>query len=356
MNQNNTVSTHSQGWLATKAMGKASLGLLNPKMWALSLIPFALAALFWGAVAYFLWEPANNISRTVIGSIGLPSWITDLIPAGMNTWLDTLRAVWAPLVVMMLLIPGVILTVFVLVGLLGSTVVANHVSKQYELVPLTQSKTARGISVLGSVWHSSWVLTVLVVLWILTLPLWLIPGLGFIIPIALLAWANARLFTRDALVDFATTAEIATLKNTHGSTLFSLGLLASLPACIPSFLWLFGGMTIVALPLLGAIAVWLYVMMFIATALLFSHYVLAALRDLRGAMVAATPQTALDPNPLPELAPDTEPALPDPNVIDSEVKEVKDTALSLEPPAKAAQPAPPTAPSNAQAPTLPPAP
>ena len=115
-------------------------------------------------------------------------------------------------------------------------------------------------------------------------------------------------------------------------------------------------MTIVALPLLGAIAVWLYVMMFIATALLFSHYVLAALRDLRGAMVAATPQTALDPNPLPELAPDTEPALPDPNVIDSEVKEVKDTALSLEPPAKAAQPAPPTAPSNAQAPTLPPAP
>ena len=329
VNPQPVATSRSQGWLATKAIGKASLGLLNPKMWALSLIPFAIAALFWGVIAYVAWEPANNIARTIIGSFWLPDWITSMIPAGMNVWLDSLRAVWAPLVVMMLLIPGVILTVFVLVGLLGSTVIAQHVAKQYALSPLTQSKTARGISVLGSVWHSTWVLSILVVLWILTLPLWLIPGLGFIIPLALLAWANARLFTRDALADFATATEIVSLKTTHGSTLFSLGLLSSLPACIPSFLWLFGGMTIVALPLLGAIAVWLYVMMFIATALVFSHYVLAALRDLRANAPAAAPQD------LP-TAQATNPSLPSPkvvdaNVIDADVIDVKVREISDRP-------------------------
>ena len=306
------------GWLISKALGKASLGLLNPKMWLLSVLPFLIACAIWGGLAYFAWEPANNIARSIIGAFWLPDWFTGLFPAGLGNWFDGLRAVWAPLMVMMLLIPGVILTVFVLVGLLGTTVVANHVAKQYGLAPEAKTTTARSINWLGSVWHSAWVLSVLVVLWLLTLPLWLIPGIGFIVPLMLLAWANTRLFTRDVLADYATAPEIANLKATHGATLFTLGLLASLPACIPSFLWLFGGMTIVALPLLGAIAVWVYVMVFIATALLFSHYVMAALKAQRDAAMPLHPAATPIKLSTAETATEAEPPAPESTVFDAQ--------------------------------------
>ena len=278
---NNSTQSPSHGWLVTKSLGKASLGLLNPKIWLLSVIPFAIAAVLWAGLAWFAWEPMNNIARTVIGSFGLPTWLNELIPTGLSQWLDSMRTVWAPLVVMTLVIPLVMLTVFVLVSVLGSAAVANHVAKQYALEPLTRGVAARSISVAGAIWHSTWVLSVFIVFWILTLPLWLLPGIGFVVPLLLLAWANARLFTRDALVDFATPTEMLALKQQHGSTLFLLGVLASLPAALPSFLWLFGGVMVLALPLMTGIAVWLYVMIFLATALLFSHYTLSALSQLR---------------------------------------------------------------------------
>jgi Etoposide-induced protein 2.4 (EI24) len=289
-----TPVQHSHSWLATKAMLKASLGLLNPKIWALSFMPLLLGAALWGGIAYFAWEPLNDALRAMISGVDMPNWLPDWLPS---------RGVWIPLTILLVTIPGVMVTAIVLVAVFGTHVVARRVALQYGIAPLAQTTLARSAGLLASLWHSAWVLGVLCTLWLLTLPVWLIPGLGLIVPLMLLGWANARLFSRDVLIDFATDQERAAVLKNHRTTLWGLGLVASVPSFIPAFLWLGGAIVVVALPAMALLATWLYVMIFLATSLLFSHYLIAALSEHRASLAAAAQaaqsadalaQTALD--------------------------------------------------------------
>ncbi len=267
----NTAS-HSNTWLATKALGKASLGLLNPKIWALSFMPLLLAAALWAGIAYFAWDPMNDTLRALVSDIYAPNWLPDWVPG---------RGIWIPLALLLVTVPGVMVTAIVLVSVFGTHVVARRVAAQYGLAPLPQTRLARSAGLLASLWHSAWVLLVLCALWLLTLPAWLIPGLGLIVPLMLLGWANSRLFCYDVLVDFASETERQTVLKTHRSTLWGLGLIASVPSFIPAFLWLGGAILTLFLPAMALLATWLYVMIFLATSLLFSHYLMPALKQLR---------------------------------------------------------------------------
>ena len=266
------TTVHSNTWLATKAFAKASLGLLNPKIWALSAMPLLLAGAIWGGIAYFAWEPMNDVLRAMVSDVYMPTWLPDWIPS---------RGVWIPLAVLLVTVPGVMVTAIVLVSVFGTSIIARRVGLQYGVAPLAQTGLARSAGLLASLWHSVWVLGVLFGLWLITLPVWLIPGLGLIVPLMLLGWANSRLFSYDVLADFATAEERSSLEHTHRSTLWGLGLLASAPAFIPAFLWLGGAIYTVVLPVMALVATWLYVMIFLATSLLFSHYLMPALKQLR---------------------------------------------------------------------------
>lgn len=275
---------HSNTWLATKAFAKASLGLLNPKIWALSAMPLLLAGAIWGGIAYFAWEPMNDVLRAMVSDVYMPTWLPDWIPS---------RGVWIPLAVLLVTVPGVMVTAIVLVSVFGTSIIARRVALHYGVAPLSQSGLARSAGMLASLWHSVWVLGVLFGLWLITLPVWLIPGLGLIVPLMLLGWANSRLFSYDVLADFATAEERSRIEHTHRSTLWGLGLLASAPAFIPAFLWLGGAIYTVVLPVMALVATWLYVMIFLATSLLFSHYLMPALKQLREAnAVQAAAQAA----------------------------------------------------------------
>jgi hypothetical protein len=56
---------------------------------------------------------------------------------------------------------------------------------------------------------------------------------------------------------------------------------------IPGLVWMSGAAAVLLFPLLAAVSIWLYVMVFIFTGLWFEHYCLQALADLRAAMPAA---------------------------------------------------------------------
>ena len=265
-------AAESNTWLATKALGKASLGLLNPKIWMLSALPLLLAGGLWGILAYFTWEPMNDVLRVMISGITVPYWVPDWVPS---------RSIWIPLALLLVTVPGVMVTAIVMVSVLGTGVVARHVAAQYGIQAQAQSPLARGAGIAASVWHSAWVLLVLGALWLLSLPAWLIPGLGLIVPLMLLGWANSRLFSRDVLADFASSQERDALIRQHRNTLWGLGLISSVPAFIPAFLWLGGAILTVVLPVMALLATWLYVMIFLASSLLFSHYLMPALKAQR---------------------------------------------------------------------------
>ncbi|MBI2306621.1 MAG: EI24 domain-containing protein [Rhodocyclales bacterium] len=69
--------------------------------------------------------------------------------------------------------------------------------------------------------------------WIGTLPLWLIPGMGLVLPIYWLAWLNRRTFAYDALAAHATKHEWKALFEKHRGKMLLLGILLGVFAHVP---------------------------------------------------------------------------------------------------------------------------
>ena len=112
--------------------------------------------------------------------------------------------------------------------------------------------------------NSVWASLLFIAGWLITLPLWLIPGLSMILPMLLMAWLNRRTFAYDALSMHASADEWRQLSQQYKSPLFMLGLTMALLAHIPII-----GLLVPAL-----------------TALTFVHFGLEALRRSRnGALV-----------------------------------------------------------------------
>jgi CysZ protein len=99
--------------------------------------------------------------------------------------------------------------------------------------------------------------------WLITIPLWLIPGFSLLIPLLLMGWLNRRTFAYDALSMHATSGEWLDVRNRQKTPLFMLGLTMALLAHIP-----FVGLLVPAL-----------------AALSFVHYGLEALRRSRGGAI-----------------------------------------------------------------------
>ena len=96
-----------------------------------------------------------------------------------------------------------------------------------------QLERRRGGSVAGSVWNASspssaWLLLVLV-----SLPLWLVPPLWPVIPLAILAWVNQRLLRYDALAEHADAARDGAAVPRAARPAVMLGLLLALVAYVP---------------------------------------------------------------------------------------------------------------------------
>lgn len=104
---------------------------------------------------------------------------------------------------------------------------------------------------------------VFAIAWVITIPLWLIPGFSLLIPLLLMAWLNRRTFAYDALSMHATDDEWRTLYLRHKAPLFMLGLTMALLVHVPVV-----GLLVPAL-----------------AALSFVHYGLEALRRSRGGAI-----------------------------------------------------------------------
>ena len=116
-----------------------------------------------------------------------------------------------------------------------------------------------GGSQVGSVWNALTSVLQFIVLLVLSLPLWLIPGAGLLISLLLTAWLNQRAFSYDALMAHADKFEMKALPAAQSGGLFGVGLLGAAMAHVP-LINLFA-------PALSGLA--------------FVHYLLSALRVAR---------------------------------------------------------------------------
>lgn len=226
------------------------------------------------------WDQALNTVR---------DWLTDwALLDSLLRWLESvglanLRAVAAPLLVLMLALPVVIVSSLLAVAwLMTPAIVALVAHRRFPgLQRRHGGSLGRGILVaMGS--------SLLAVLALLaTMPLWLIPPMVLILPPLIWGWLAYRVMTYDVLAEHASTPERVELIRRHRFWLIAMGVLTGYLGAAPGLIWAIGAVAIIFAPLLVPLAIWIYTFVFAFSALWFSHYCLAALQVLRAEPVEA---------------------------------------------------------------------
>lgn len=202
---------------ALRSLGQR--GILWHLVW-----PSLVALVLWLVVAFFSW------SALVAGAM---EWIESWSFA--NEWLTASEFGAATMLILVkfalafAVLPMIYVTAALLVAVVALPMMLERVARSV----YGDLEQRRGGSNLGSALNAVFAGLVFVLGLIVSLPFWLIPGVGLVATIALTAWLNQRAFGYDALMLHADRDELARLpKDLRGSMLL-LGSGCALLAYIP---------------------------------------------------------------------------------------------------------------------------
>ena len=201
------------------ALGYAAANLLHPRMLWLMIWPMLVAVGFWGIAALFLWV------RTAVR-------ISELIQAGLEVvhlQAPDAALIAAHAVLFLIFVPLVWLTALFILGVFGMGQMVDHVAA----VSFPGLERRHGGGIAGSIANGIGALFGMLVLAIVTLPLWLLAPLWPLIPLVIFAWANQRLLRYDALAEHGDREEMRAIFRARRGHLYLLGLLLALVAYIP---------------------------------------------------------------------------------------------------------------------------
>ena len=201
----------------------AAANLVHPRMLWLMLWPMLVSLALWGAVALALW------TRMAIWLAGiLERWLES---AMFFVELDLASAalIAAHVVLFLLFVPLVYLTAVFILSLFGMQKMVEHVAGR--AFPALERR--RGGGVAGSGWNALVAFFGMFGLGLASLPLWLLPPLWPLLPLAIFGWVNQRLLRYDALAEHADPQEMARLFREQRASLYLLGVLMALTAYIP---------------------------------------------------------------------------------------------------------------------------
>ena len=256
-----------------QSFGRAFMAQLHPKMWLLSIIPMLLSLVLWGFVLQLTLPPLIDHLQAMLSN-GLETrtlwWMAGLV---------AVKAFLVPLLALWLILPLIMLTTLVLVGSLLMPFITRFVAQRD--FPALEKKM--GGSLLGGLANSILSFGLFVLLWLVCLPLSLVPGLGLVVHTVLWGWLTYRIMTVDALAEHASDSELRSILREHRWPLLAIGTITSLIGNLPTALWLGGAVAMLLLPITATVSIWLYLIIFIFSGLWFQYYVLAALQKLRQA-------------------------------------------------------------------------
>jgi CysZ protein len=96
-----------------------------------------------------------------------------------------------------------------------------------------QLERRRGGGAVGSSMNAAGAFLGMLGLFVVSIPLWIVPPLWPVIPVLVLAWVNQRLLRYDALAEHADKAEMGELFRERRAALYGLGLVMALAAFVP---------------------------------------------------------------------------------------------------------------------------
>src|SRR5574343_132240 len=219
--------------------GKVWLYVLTPALFSL-LLSIGLA--IWG-LGWMVQQMMNYPPMTLLVGWGMV-WLAHIL-AYLGGWLAIFALAY--------------LTASLLAAVVIMPLMLKHLSETDYRDIATMGKDSFVAAAVNSLFAS----ILFVIAWLVTIPLWLIPGFSLLIPLLLMGWLNRRTFAYDALSMHATASEWQAIRQGQKTPLFMLGLTMALLAHVPLI-----GLLVPAL-----------------AALSFVHYGLEALRRSRGGAV-----------------------------------------------------------------------
>lgn len=202
------------------AFWAAAKRVFHPKILMIILWPMLFALTFWGLLSWIFWA----------------DWV-----AALNDWtrpadvfLQHYAFAWLAgtlsiILLLLIIAPLALLTAVLIAATFAMPMMVGFVAAK----DFPDLMRYHGGTAMGSVWNALTAISVFVVLWMLTLPLWLVAGLGSILSILLTGFLNRRLFCYDALSAHADHAEYDTIMRSSKSSLYAIGIIGALLYLVP---------------------------------------------------------------------------------------------------------------------------
>jgi len=192
---------------------RALCDLKEPRVLAVMVLPVLASLAIWFIVGAWFWQSWVSVLDDAIGSLTVARWLHDW---GMQ-WLVNGMGVMA---LIALMLPALLITNMIITEIFAMPVMVNLVAtRDYPSLDRRSGGTAG-----GSVFNASVGITIFLVLFFVTLPLWLLGPVGLIASMLNSAYLAQRLFRYDALSEHAGADEYRALVNNARGRLFLLGL------------------------------------------------------------------------------------------------------------------------------------
>jgi len=201
---------------------RAAADLLLPRVLSVMFLPMLGALAVWGGL--FWWFGATWVAglEGFVSSAPMPDWIG----AAVAGWLLGFATF---MLLAVLLLPAIYITALLITSLLFMPMLVGIVAQRH----YPDLARQQGGSFAGSVGNGLTALVVYLLLWLLTLPFWLLGPFGAAVSVVLNAWLNQRLFVYDALSEHASAAELQQLRREGGWPLYLLAALLGLLHFVP---------------------------------------------------------------------------------------------------------------------------
>ncbi|THU05480.1 EI24 domain-containing protein [Lampropedia puyangensis] len=257
---------------------RALIDSFRPKIIALSLLPLGLIVVAALVLGYLYWTSAVVAVTDWMHASTIWSWF-DARLATMGV--SNITAIFAPLLVVLLVSPVLVITSLLLVTMLMTPAMAKQVAQKRfpGMQPQPGATFWRSLA-----WSASSTCLAFLAL-VVTLPLWLIPPLALILPPLIWGWLAYRVMSFDALVEYTTADERKLIVQEHRWPLLLIGVVCGFLSAAPSVVWASGVIFAFAFVALVPIAVWLFTWVFALTSLWYAHYCLSVVAERRGPQV-----------------------------------------------------------------------
>jgi len=257
------------------AYGRALRSQFSGRMLLLSVVPLLLSLALWGSLLYAGMQPLYDWLQDTFREYGLFETSGSILA---TLGLGFLKTMVVPLVAMLALLPLMIITSLLFIGVGAMPAIARHVSR----VQFPHLERKEGGSFLGSLAVNLTGIVVFALLWIVTLPLYALAPVALMVQAVLWGWLTARVMSYDALSIHASLEERRIIVSTRRRQLLLIGTISGFLGALPGVAWIGGALfSVVLFPVLAVLSIWLYLIIFIFTGLWFQYYCLQALADLR---------------------------------------------------------------------------